>query len=177
MVVKNKRKSEDIEQLANYMIYRYELRTGSAFPRSEIKLHAMLYFAFRETLARHEDYLFEDPIEVTKYGIHIPALNFFFDANYYPVNLDSFSLSELEMDMIDIVVERYDKYEGWLLRDRIREEASWRKGKRELVLNEQTTYVIPLEEIKADADLEKIKHCDEVFGIQHNRFTEGFFDH
>jgi hypothetical protein len=34
-----------------------------------------------------------------------------------------------------------------------------------------------LEDIKKDADLEKIKHCDEVFGIQHNPFTEGFFDH
>lgn len=177
MVVKSGKKSENIEQLANYMIYRYELRTGSTFPQSEIKLHTMMYFSLRETLARHNDYLFEDDVEATKYGIFIPALNFFFEANYYPVNLESFSLSELEMNMIDIIVERYDKYEGWLLRDRVREEACWRKAKRNLTINEVSTWSIHLEDIKEDAEMDKIKKCDEIYGIQHNAFTEGFFDH
>lgn len=176
VVVKNRNRSEDVEQLANYLIYRYELRTGSAFPRSEMKLHALLYFSLRETLARYDDYLFEADIEVTNYGIHIPALNFFFNDNYYPVDVESFTLSELEMNMIDIIVERYAKYEGWVLRDRIREEECWRKGKRALVYNEKSTWTIDLDDIKDDAQLSKIKECDEVYGIEHNPFTEGFFD-
>ena len=48
----------DVKDVANYLIYSYELKTGTKFENNELKLQKLIYFAQRESLALTGEVLF-----------------------------------------------------------------------------------------------------------------------
>ncbi|MFY2152553.1 Panacea domain-containing protein [Mammaliicoccus sciuri] len=115
----------DVKDVANYLIYSYEHKTGTKFENSELKLQKLIYFAQRESLALTGEVLFNDRIEGWKFGPVIPKLRYYLDEMYEPRDTDK--LNDTEKYVINNVISQYGRYSGWYLRELSHHEKCWKK--------------------------------------------------
>lgn len=140
------------KELAQYLVYSYEARSGSKFQDSELKLQKMMYFAQRESLAFTNEPLFSDSFEGWKYGPVLPSLRYFFDGDYEPFDpKDESKLSDKEIYIIDNVIAEYGRLEPWALAEITHNESCWLKSREGLDEDDMGLSQIPVEDIKEDA--------------------------
>lgn len=161
----------EIRKLAQYLVYAYEKYTSSHFENSELKLQKMLYLAQRESLALYGETLYDEDIQGWVHGPVIPEIRFFFEDDYSPITSEELGvLPEFKKYIIDNVIDQYAKYETWSLRDLTHEEYSWKKSREGLKDNEPGDKVIPVEDIRVDA--EKVRQYDHQWGMFLDEFED-----
>lgn len=161
----------DIKKLARYLVYAYESLTNSQFENSELKLHKLLYFAQRESLAITGDALFKEDFEGWKYGPVIPELRFFFEDSYSAITKDEVNeISENEKYIINNVLDQYAKFETWTLRDLSHQEECWLESREGLESDAPGNRIITSDNIKKDA--EKVRIYDHVWGMYLDEFED-----
>lgn len=99
-----------LKDLTRYLVYSYETYTREKFS-DELKLHKLMYFAQRKSLALTGEPLFKEPFD----GGILPELSFFFSDNYLPYDESETSLTKTQQHIIDTIVGKYGKYASWYL--------------------------------------------------------------
>ncbi len=158
----------DVKDVANYLIYSYELKTGTKFENNELKLQKLIYFAQRESLALTGDVLFNDRIEGWKFGPIIPKLRYYLDEMYEPSDTDK--LNDTEKYVINNVISQYGIYSGWYLRELSHHEKCWKKSRINLNNNEIGNREITPEDINEDAKC--IRLYDHVYDMYLDEFED-----
>lgn len=139
------------DEIADYLVQRYEEITGSPFDDSEIKLQKMMYFIQRNHLKLTNSPIFEDEFEGWVNGPVLTSLRFYFDRKIPDVVVTSPNLDFSEKFIIDSVIEEYGKYSPWALRDFTHNEFSWKKSREGMHDTERGCKTIKTEDIKIDA--------------------------
>jgi uncharacterized phage-associated protein len=161
----------EVKKLAQYLVYAYEKYTSSHFENSELKLQKLMYLVQRESLALNGEVLFEEDIQGWVHGPVIPELRFFFENEYSAISLEELNeLPESKKYIIDNVIDQYAKYETWSLRDLTHEEYSWRKSREGLNDTERGNNIIPVDNIKIDA--QKVRQYDHLWGMYIDEFED-----
>lgn len=155
-------------EIARLLINRYNEVTQSEFGSSELRLHKLMYFTQRQSLALTGKPLFSDDFEAWKHGPVLPDLRFFFDFSF-TTYADS-SLDETEEYIIDSVISEYGSLAAWALRDLTHQENSWLKGREGLNENDRGAEIMKLEDIYEDA--KKVRVYDHLYDMYLDEFED-----
>ncbi|BDH60159.1 hypothetical protein MTP04_02890 [Lysinibacillus sp. PLM2] len=155
--------------LANYLVKAYEQFTDSSFENSELRLHKLLYFAQRESLAIFGEPIIDESFEGWVHGPVIPELRSFFNEDYQDFDVDS-HLGEKEKYVIANILEQYAKYAPWTLRNMTHDETSWKRSRVGLSETEAGNVEIPIDDIKLDAA--NVRIYDHVWGMYLDEFED-----
>ena len=156
-------------EIAIMLINRYNKITRSEFGSSELKLHKLMYFAQRQSLALTGKPLFSDEFEGWIHGPVLPDLRFFFDFSFTTIT-PSDSLSDTEEYIIDNVISEYGSLAAWALRDLTHKESSWLKSREGLSTDGHGSIKIPLEDIITDA--KKVRLYDHQYDMYIDEFCD-----
>jgi len=156
------------QEIARLLINRYNEVTQSEFGSSELKLHKLMYFAQRQSLALTGKPLFRDDFEGWIHGPVLPDLRFFFDFSF-TVQSDS-SLDDTEKYIIDNVISEYGSLAAWALRDLTHEESSWLKSREGLNGNDRGVEIMKLADIYEDA--KKVRLYDHLYDMYLDEFED-----
>ena len=155
--------------LAHYVVKAYENHTSCSFGKSELMLQKLMYFIQREALAIDGQPIVDEDFQGWVHGPVLPELRFFFDENYEEKDVDE-EIGLREKYIVANVLDQYAKYAAWTLRDMTHEEQCWRKSRIGLSENERGDVVIPLEDIRTDAD--KVRLYDSTWGMYIDEFDD-----
>ncbi|AYW50781.1 DUF4065 domain-containing protein [Tetragenococcus halophilus] len=160
-----------VKELAQYLVYSYEDRSGSKFQDSELKLQKMMYLAQRESLAFTDEPLFNDTFEGWKYGPVLPSLRYFFDEDYQPFDPKNESnLTNKEIYIIDNVIAEYGKFEPWALAELTHNELCWLKSRNGLDESDIGWSPISTDDIREDA--KKVRLYDHEYDMYVDEFED-----
>ena len=155
-------------EIAIMLVNRYNKITRSEFGSSELRLHKLMYFAQRQSLALTGKPLFCDEFEGWIHGPVLPDLRFFFDFSF--TTISSESLNSTEEYIIDNVISEYGSLASWALRDLTHQESSWLKSREGLADDAHGSAKMPLEDIFADA--KKIRLYDHQYDMYLDEFDD-----
>jgi uncharacterized phage-associated protein len=154
----------DVKSLAQYLLYSYEKITESRFSNDEMRLHKLMYFAQRESLALFGEQLFDSRIEGWVHGPVVTDLRFFFDYDFKPISdINDLALDEKSKYIIDNVIYQYAKYETWSLRCMTHAEKSWKNSREGLTPYQHGQEVLNIDDIIEDA--RNVRQYDHVFDM------------
>ena len=156
-------------EIAIMLINRYNKITRSEFGSSELKLHKLMYFAQRQSLALTGKPLFCDEFEGWIHGPVLPDLRFFFDFSF-TTTISSNSLNDTEEYIIDNVISEYGSLAAWALRDLTHKESAWLKSREGLSNDDHGSVKIPLEDIITDA--KKVRLYDHQYDMYIDEFSD-----
>lgn len=138
---------ESVIKIAAYISSRYKAVHGVDI--DEMKLHKLLYFAQRESLARLQRPLFEEEFQAWKYG---PVLVQIRDAFRHGA-LDSHEpISPDCREILDFVIDEYSGKSSWSLSRITHGEFSWQNARRNMAPDASCANVIPTTDIAVDAE-------------------------
>lgn len=130
-------------QIAAYIMSKYP-------SIDEMRLHKLLYFMQRESLALNSEPLFEDLFEAWKYGPVLRCVRESYKAQTLLDNLcDIDSKTE---ELIKRVYIHYDQYSSWTLSNLTHCETSWQKARKDIPDGCNGDIKIPLADIQKDAN-------------------------
>lgn len=151
---------EKVIDVAQYIFSEYKRITGEEI--EEIKLHMLLYFAQRESLAITNEPLFEGDFEGWKYG---PVCKEIFGAITPKGNSESELSDECKYIIYNIILG-YGSLASWKLRELSHKEKSWLNSRVGLVEGEKGYQKMELEDIRQDAKL--VRPYDHVWGVYYD---------
>lgn len=139
---------KDAMTIASYICSRYEAEQGEHI--DEMKLHKLLYLAQRESLIRKGEPLFAEDFYGWRFGPVLPQIR----ENYKNENFKPISDEELGDDKatLDAVFENYAAKDSWSLSRLTHGEICWKKSRKGIAPNESSNNLIPLADIRLDAD-------------------------
>ena len=113
-----------------------------------------MYFIQREALAIDGQKLIDEDFEGWVHGPVLPELRFFFDEESSD-DEDVVEISEREKYIVSNVLDQYAQYAAWTLRDMSHNEECWKKSRIGLDDSERGNVIIPIDDIKLDANRRK----------------------
>lgn len=158
---------ERILDVAQYIYDEYKRQSGESI--DEMKLHKLLYFAQRESLAITNEPLFGENLEGWKYGpvsrevrAHYTDDGFFYK--------DKKELSAEGAYITKNVILQYGTLASWKLSQLSHNELSWKNSRKGLVKDENGAVLIMIDDIRKDA--KKIRPYDAVYDMYYDEFED-----
>lgn len=158
---------ERVIDVANYIFDEYKKRSGANI--DELKLHKLLYFAQRESLAITNEPLFKETFKGWKYGPVCPVIR----SSISPDGIvgDTKLISNESAYIVNNIIEQYGSYESWALSRLTHKETSWLNSRKGLKDGENGNQVIKIEDIAEDA--KKVRPYDSVWDMYYDEFEDG----
>ena len=157
---------EKILNVAQYMFTRYKEVSGEVI--DEMKLHKLLYFAQRESLAITNAPLFDGEFEGWKYGpVSRELRGSFTDDGVLDSDGDISSESKY---IANNIVHQYGGIATWKLSQLSHKEISWRNSRAGLSAGDIGRERLKLNDIRKDA--EKVRPYDSVWDMYYDEFED-----
>lgn len=157
---------EKIINVAQYIFTEYKKITGEII--DEMKLHKLLYFAQRESLAITNEPLFDGEFEGWKYG---PVCKEIRNSITKDGILDyDDDISEESKYIINNIILEYGSLASWKLSELSHKEKSWKNSREGLIEGENGNRKIKLEDIREDA--KKVRPYDHVWDMYYDEFED-----
>ena len=139
---------KDAMTIASYICRRYETEQGERI--DEMKLHKLLYLAQRESLIRTGEPLFDGDFYGWRFGPVLPLIR----ESYKNDDFRPISGQELGdgKAILDAVFENYAQKDSWSLSRLTHGEICWKKSRKGIAPNESSNNLIPLADIRLDAE-------------------------
>ena len=157
---------EKIINVAQYIFAEYLRITGEVI--DEMKLHKLLYFAQRESLAITNTPLFEGEFEGWKYGPVCKEIRNSITRDGI-IDYDSDVSDECKYIINNIILE-YGALASWKLSELSHKEVSWRNSREGLLEGENGNKKLKLEDIREDA--KKVRPYDHVWDMYYDEFED-----
>lgn len=158
---------EKILNVAQYIFDEYKRRTGETI--DQMKLHKLLYFSQRETLAILGEPLFNEDIEGWKYGPVSKTVRINFNKNKGIEGQTEDIDSESKYIINNIILE-YGALASWRLSQISHSEISWKNSRIGLLDNENGNNIIKLDDIRQDA--KKVRPYDHIWDMYYDEFED-----
>lgn len=158
---------ERVIDVAEYIFSEYKKRSGVVI--DEMKLHKLLYFAQRESLAITNEPLFAETFRGWKYGPVCPDVR----SNMSPDGMvaETKQISDESAYIVNNIIEQYGSYESWALSKLTHNESSWLNSRAGLKDGENGNVQIKIEDIVEDA--KKVRPYDSVWDMYYDEFEDG----
>lgn len=158
---------ERIIDVAQYIYEEYKRQSGEVI--DEMKLHKLLYFAQRESLAITNEPLFEENFEGWKYGpvSREVRIHYTVDGMYYK---DKRVLSAESAYIVKNVILQYGALASWKLSQLSHNEISWQNARKGLTEGENGDSLLSIEDIRKDA--EKVRPYDAIYDMYYDEFDD-----
>ena len=157
---------ERIKDVAQYIFSEYKKITGESI--DEMKLHKLLYFAQRESLAITNEPLFEGEFEGWKYGPVCRELRNCITPDGIIDNTND--ISEESKYIVNNIIQEYGCLASWKLSDLSHKEISWQNARKGLQDGENGCQKLLLEDIRQDA--KKVRPYDHVWDMYYDEFED-----
>ena len=155
-----------IIDVAAYIVRRYKEVTGETL--DEMKLHKLLYFTQRETLAILGKPAFRGEFKGWKYGpVSTEVRHNFFDGE---ITEPTEEISEDLQYIINNVILEYGSLASWKLSELSHKEISWINARKGLCDNENGNVALKLDDIREDA--KKVRPYDHVWDMYYDEFED-----
>ena len=160
---------ERIVDVARYISREYEKM--SCAPIDEMKLHKLLYFIQRESLAITGNPMFPETFEGWKYGpVSRVVRDFCMRDGTYDIENEVGELAPNNAYIAKNVLIQYGIYESWKLSEMSHKEFSWNNARKGLLPGENGSEVLSLDDIRKDA--EKVRPYDPVWDMYYDEFED-----
>ncbi|MCM1261275.1 MAG: DUF4065 domain-containing protein [Butyrivibrio sp.] len=158
---------ERIVDVAQYIYDEYKKQSGEVI--DEMKLHKLLYFVQRESLAILNEPMFEESFEGWKYGPVSTEIRrcYTLDGMDYA---DKRKLSTGSAYIVKNVLLQYGVLASWKLSQLSHNEISWQNSRKDLKEGENGNRPLLIDDIKKDA--EKIRPYDAVYDMYYDEFDD-----
>ena len=157
---------EKVINIANYIVQRY--KEVSKCSLDELKLHKLLYFVQRETIAITGEPAFNEVLEGWKYG---PVSK---DVRHVYLNseiiVDTDEISPEMKYIVNNVIEEYGALEPWKLVELSHREISWLNSRKGFTPEENGNVPLKLSDIIEDA--KKVRPYDYVWDMYYDEFED-----
>lgn len=157
---------EKIINVAQYVFSEYKRITGEVI--DEMKLHKLLYFAQRESLAITNEPLFEGEFEGRKYGPVCKEIRNSITQDGI-IDCDSDISDECKYIVNNVILE-YSSLASWKLSELSHKEKSWINSRIGLHDGENGNRKLKLEDIREDA--KKVRPYDHVWDMYYDEFED-----
>lgn len=140
---------EKVLNVAAYIFEKYRAISNTTI--DEMKLHKLLYFAQRQSLALNKEPLFNEDFEGWRYGPVCVDVrrSYTVDSIMFGISTE---LSENSIKLLDDVIDKYGAFEAWKLSEITHNEISWLKSRRGLKPDENGNNVLEKDDIAKDAE-------------------------
>lgn len=153
--------------VAKYTCDKYREIAGETI--DEMKLHKLLYFSQRESIALTGEPLFNDRFEGWRYGpVCIAVRKNFYDGEM--LGNDFKTISKSSSYIVDNIISQYGELASWKLSELTHKEISWINSRKGLSSNENGEASLKLEDIIKDA--EKVRPYDSIWDMYVDEFED-----
>ena len=157
---------DKIINVAQYIYEEYKKVTGEVI--DEMKLHKLLYFAQRESLAITNTPLFEGEFEGWKYG---PVCKEIRNSITPDGIIDAFGdISDESKYIVNNVIQEYGSLASWKLSQMSHKELSWKNARVGLHDGENGSQKLKLDDIRKDA--KKVRPYEHVWDMYYDEFED-----
>lgn len=158
---------EKITDVAQFFFEEYRKMTGEVI--DEMKLHKLLYFAQRESIAITGQPMFADVFEGWKYG----PVNRIVRSCYTADGLCCKDYKEISPENAYIsksVLMQYGEYASWKLSKLSHGEISWQNARKGIPEGENGCQELNIDDIRKDA--EKLRPYDPIWDMYYDEFED-----
>ncbi len=158
---------EKITDVAQFFFEEYRKMTGEVI--DEMKLHKLLYFAQRESIAITGQPMFADVFEGWKYG----PVNRTVRSCYTADGLCCKDYKEISPENAYIsksVLMQYGEYASWKLSKLSHGEISWQNARKGIPEGENGCQELNIDDIRKDA--EKLRPYDPIWDMYYDEFED-----
>jgi len=135
---------------------------------SERKLHQLLYFAQRESLAITGQPMFPEQLYGWQYGAFSPDVS-----QYLQISEIETDTNDMDLDVtyiIDNVVLEYGSIASWKLSEISHNQLSWKNARIGVESDEKNNRLLQIEDIQKDA--ERIRPYDHVWDMYYDELED-----
>lgn len=157
---------ERILDVAQYIFMQYQKISGETV--DEMKLHKLLYFAQRESLAITNTPLFAGEFEGWRYGPVCREIR----AAYTPDGIMDVTqdISDESKYIVNSIISQYAPLASWKLSQISHKEISWLNARKGLTPEANGHVKLSLEDIRKDA--ERVRPYDSVWDMYYDEFED-----
>lgn len=134
-------------EVASFIIDQYYTEFNEKI--DEMKLHKLLYFVQRESLADTGTVAFNDEFRAWKYGPVVLSVRDAYKSWSFP---KVFQIANILKEIIKKVFVDYAQRSSWSLSDATHRELSWRNARKGIPDGENGNNIMELSDIKKDAE-------------------------
>ena len=158
---------EKITDVAQFFFEEYLKMTGEVI--DEMKLHKLLYFAQRESIAITGQPMFADVFEGWKYGPVNRAVRSCYTADGLCCK-DYKEISPENAYISKSVLMQYGEYASWKLSKLSHGEISWQNARKGIPEGENGCQELNIDDIRKDA--EKLRPYDPIWDMYYDEFED-----
>lgn len=153
--------------VARYICEEYRSLSGEAI--DEMKLHKLLYFSQRESIAITGEPLFDDAFEGWRYGpVCVAVRNGFCQGEILGDTNEAISASSTYI--VKNIILQYGELASWKLSQLSHAETSWINARKGLSPNDNGSVPLKLSDIEKDA--EKVRPYDSMWDMYIDEFAD-----
>ena len=157
---------EKITDVAQFFFDEYHKMSGEVI--DEMKLHKLLYFAQRESIAITGQPMFNEMFEGWKYGpVSREIRNNYINGE---IVVPTVPISDSIQYIASNVIMGYGSLASWKLSELSHRELSWINSRKGLANGENGNNIIALNDIKEDA--RKVRPYDHVWDMYYDEFED-----
>ena len=153
--------------VAQYICERYTFLSGEQ-ELDEMKLHKLLYFSQRESLAITGEPLFADDFFGWKYGPVCKTVRHAYERELF--NDSTSHISYEAAYIVNNVLMQYGGYESWKLSELSHREISWLNARRGIAPGQNGDVKLSLDDIRKDAL--KVRPYDSMYDMYYDEFED-----
>lgn len=152
--------------VAQYVFDAYKKESGCII--DEMKLHKLLYFVQRESLALFGEPMFEDTFQGWRFGPVCPVVREVYTED--GIYAETRSISDQNMYIVNNIMAQYGYIESWKLSKLTHKETSWLNSREGLKDDENGNKTLLLSDIRKDA--EKVRPYDCIWDMYYDEFDD-----
>ena len=157
-----------IVDVAQYIFDEYKKISGEVI--DEMKLHKLLYFSQRESIAITSDPMFREEFEGWKYGPVSRIVRYCFTQDGMFIEDGIKEISDENKYIAKNVILQYGGFASWKLSELSHKEQSWANSRCGIQNGQNGSQKILLEDIRKDA--EKVRPYDSVWDMYYDEFED-----
>ncbi len=158
---------ERIVDVAQYIYEEYKRQSGESI--DEMKLHKLLYFTQRESIALTNEPMFPEHFEGWKYGLVCREVR----VNYTEDGMNMQDIRKISLENAYIaknIILQYGALASWKLSWISHDELSRKNSRKGLQPNDNENIIISMEDIRKDA--ENVRPYDSVWDMYYDEFDD-----
>lgn len=153
--------------VAKYMYEIYLKQTGKIL--DEMKLHKLLYFAQRESIAVSGEPLFKDIFEGWRFGPVCVSVRDKYHYGEFDLT-HHYNLSLSSKWIINNIIIKYGELTSWQLSKLSHQEISWLNAREGLSIHDNGGIALKIEDIRKDA--QKVRPYDPIWDMYLDEFED-----
>lgn len=158
---------EKAVNVARYICDEYKIISGE--PIDEMKLHKLLYFSQRESIAITGEPLFEDEFEGWKFGpVCVSVREHFCEGEI--ISIENEIISQASAYLVKNIIIQYGELASWKLSKLSHAEISWINSRKGLAPHDNGNKKLLLKDIIEDA--EKVRSYDSIWDMYIDEFED-----